>query len=419
MLRGLPCCARWLSFPTFGLQIVRAIEALEDDKIFARVHAPLRHLIVDEYQDINPAQERLIDLLAQPPVELCVVGDDDQSIYEWRGSDVGNMLSFVRRRERTQPVTLAINRRSRPEIVRAATAFATTIPERLPKQMEAIRSSGGVEVVAWRAATDLDEAERIAETIQRLHESGFRYRDVAVLYRSVRTSALPLIDALRERGIPFSCGGRTGLFLQPDAALLGETYAWLGDCNWQDERYGKTRPSSLENVVNGLARNFEVPEAALRKYLEDWKKFLLRGSQTINLVGDLYQLLVQLGAAQIDLTTAEGVARFGALARFSQVLADFEHTHRRGRYVDEGGQRTFRGGQDRGKSYLQSLGGYLLYYARDAYEDFEGEEVSEIDAVDILTIHQAKGLEWPVVFLPALVDGRFPSRRAGQAGSSK
>lgn len=401
-------------FLTFGLQIVHAVEALEDERIFARVHAPLRYLIVDEYQDINPAQERLIELLSRPPVELCVVGDDDQSIYQWRGSDVGNILDFTRRRPDTARVTLATNRRSRPAIVKAASDFAAAIPDRLPKEMESVRPADEPEIVAWRAETDLDEAEQIAETIERLYSRGFRYRDMAVLYRSVRSSAVPLIDELRERGIPFSCGGRTGLFMQPDAALLGEAYVWLADGEWRDARFGAARRADLDNIVAGLTRNFDVDANTLRTYLEDWKRFHLRGTQTINLVGDLYQLLAVLGADRIDLSTPAGVARLGALARFSQVLADFEHTHRRGRYVEENGRPTFRGGQDRGRSYLTSLAGYLLYYARDAYEDFEGEEISDIDAVDILTVHQAKGLEWPIVFLPALVNGRFPSAYAGR-----
>jgi DNA helicase-2/ATP-dependent DNA helicase PcrA len=85
-------------FLTYGLLISRAIEALEDPAIFQRVHGPLRHVVVDEYQDINPAQERLIEFLASAPVRLCVVGDDDQSIYQWRGSDVRNILTFISRR---------------------------------------------------------------------------------------------------------------------------------------------------------------------------------------------------------------------------------------------------------------------------------------------------------------------------------
>jgi DNA helicase-2/ATP-dependent DNA helicase PcrA len=404
-------------FLTFGLIISCTVEALEDPAIFERVHGPLRHLLVDEYQDVNPAQERLVELLATPPVTLCVVGDDDQSIYQWRGSDVNNILDFTRRRPGTETVPLDSNRRSRPAIIEAANAFARSIPQRLDKAMRPVRPAAGTEVVAWKAETEEEEAERIAETVQRLRSLGYRYGDIAVLFRSVRTSAPPLIEALRERSIPFSCAGRTGLFMHPEIALFGEILTWFVDGDWRDERFGETRPANLDHVVEGLERSFGngEPLEGLRKYLEDWRAYQLRGTRPVSLVGDFYRLLWRLKAYEIDVDSPEGSARFGAFGRFSKVLADFEHVNRRGRYVEEGGKRTFRAGRDRGKPYFWALANYLLHYARDAYEDFEGEQTLDLDAVDILTVHQAKGLEWPVVFLPAMVDGRFPSRLTGRS----
>lgn len=403
-------------FLTFGMIISSAVEALHDPAIFDRVHGPLRHLVVDEYQDINPAQERLIALLAQPPVELCVVGDDDQSIYQWRGSEVRNILEFTKRRQESKTVGLETNRRSRPHILEVANEFAQSIPERLDKAMKPARKGAPAEVVAWTSETEADEAEAIAETILQLHDRGFRFADIAVLFRSVRTSAPPLLDALEERSIPFSCGGRTGLFLNREIGLFGEVFAWFVDGDWRDGRWGENRKVHLEGIVEGLERCFgAVPD--LKPYLEHWRAFRLRRSRPVNLVGDFYRLLYKLGASTIDVDTAQGSARFGAFGRFSQVLADFESVNRRGRFVESGDAREYRSGRDRGKPYFFALYNYLLHYARDAYEDFEGEQTLDIDAVDILTIHQAKGLEWPVVFLPALVDGRFPSRLSGRPQS--
>jgi len=401
---------------TFGLIIARAVEALDDPAVFQKVHTPLRYLFVDEYQDVNPAQERLIDRLATHPVELCVVGDDEQAVYQWRGSDVRNILEFARRRPTAATVTLDENRRSRPTIVSRANAFAHSIPERLPKEMRPVRPAGPNELVAWSAETEEQEAERIAETIERLHATGYRYCDIAVLYRSVRTSAPPLIAALDARGIPFACGGRTGLFLQPEIALFGEIFAWFADGEWKDERFGDPRPADLGHVLAGLERHFGdgAPITGLRQYLEDWKTYQLRGATPVSLVGDFYKLLARLGVHRIDPDVPANAARLGAFARFSQVLADFEHVTRRGRYVEENGSRAFHGGRSRGKPFFQALHNYLLHYAHDAYEDYAGDELAVVDAVDLLTVHQAKGLEWPVVFLPALVDGRFPSRMAGQ-----
>ncbi len=401
---------------TFGLMIQCAVESLQNPTIYARVRAQLRYLVVDEYQDINPAQERLIELLAAPPVELGVVGDDDQCIYQWRGSDISNIVTLPTRRQAVHTETLEVNRRSRPTIVETANGFARSIPGRLEKVMQAIRPAANPELVGWVAETDVEEAERTAATIERLHGQGYRYRDIAVLFRSVRTSAPPLIDACERRGIPIICGGRTGLFLQPDISLFGEIFAWFVDGEWKDDRFGPRRQVLLEPIVQGLDAAFGNGAAVpgLKKYLEDWKAYRLRGTEPANLVGDFYRLLFFLGAQRIDVDTPHGSSRFGSFARFSQALADFEHVFRRGRYVDENGVRRFRGGRDRGKPYFQALYNYLLHYARDAYEEFEGETAFDLDAVDILTVHQAKGLEWPIVFLPALVDGRFPSRRAGE-----
>ncbi|MCA9712907.1 MAG: ATP-dependent helicase, partial [Myxococcales bacterium] len=144
---------------TYGQQIVRAVTALEDLQVAEAVHVTLRHLIVDEYQDVNPAQERLIELLVSGGAELCVVGDDDQAIYQWRGSDVGNIVRFRDRYPDVAEFTISTNRRSRPEIIAAANKFATSIPNRLAKKMLPDRppSDSGDTVVCWSADTAAEE----------------------------------------------------------------------------------------------------------------------------------------------------------------------------------------------------------------------------------------------------------------------
>lgn len=402
-------------FLTFGMIISNALEALGDPKVLARVTTPLRHLIVDEYQDINPAQQQLIALLTRPPVQLTVVGDDDQAIYQWRGSDVRHIVNFAAERGIVHSESLDTNRRSRPAIIAAANAFAQSIPDRIEKEMKPYRAAAANEVVTWMAETDAEEAETIARHIKLLHEHGYAYRDIAVLFRSVRTSAPPLLDACQRLGIPVSCGGRTGLFLQEDVAAFGELFAWVIDKDWRDGRYEAFRPSDPDRIVSYFMSAFDSqrPEVEVRRYFMDWKTHCQQGAKPVSLVGHFYRHLFFLGAFRIDLETPEGSVRFGALARFSELLADFEHVTRRGRYVVENGERVFRGGRDRGKPYLESLYRYLVYYARDAYEDFPGEPAADLDAVDILTVHQAKGLEWPVVFIPSLVSRRFPSFRSG------
>jgi len=426
VMKGTPFCDCYLAFKqmlfryhflTNGLLISEAVKALARPEVFERVHGPLRHLIVDEYQDINPAQEKLIGLLAKKPVHLCVVADDDQAIYQWRGSDVSNMQEFPKRYKPTTSLALSANRRSRPKIIATANAFAKSIAPRLRKQMKEHRPPSAPEVHCWAAEAVPDEAEVIADTIEKLAKKGYRYKDIAILYRSVRTSSPPLIKVFKERGIPFRCAGRTGLFLQPEARVLGKTYAWLLDNAWKNDRYGDSESVSLDDLLTEFQDVFSEGKkiAGLRQHLGDWKAEVIAATAPANLVRDLYRLLNLLGVQNFDLDDPTASARMGCLARFSQILADFEHVKRRARYVEEDGE--FRGGQDRGIWFYRQLFNYLQFYALDAYEDFEGEDSFDLDAVDILTVHQAKGLEWPVVFLPALVDGRFPSGKAGRPGN--
>ncbi|MEI7733322.1 MAG: ATP-dependent DNA helicase [Verrucomicrobiota bacterium] len=404
-------------FLSFGQLISEAILALKTPNIYQRVHGPLRHLLVDEYQDINPAQEKLISLLAKSPVHLTVVGDDDQSIYQWRGSDVSNILTFKKRYQPAADKPLSINRRSRPQIIRHANQFVASIEPRLTKQMRSHRSAGETEVHCWAGVTDLEEAATLAETIQRLAQRGYRYRDIAVLYRSVRTSSDPLINALRERNIPFTCAGRTGLFRQPEAALIGQTYAWLVANDWKSERFTPSEPVTLDALCTQYYRTFNAGKTIpdLKEYLTDWQKLVDDKSTQVNLIRDFYRLLRLLKVHEFDLADPADAARMGCLARVSEILADYEHVTRRSRYVEDAGQRVFRAGQDRGLWFYRGLFSYLQYYALDAYEDFEGEDTFDLDAVDILTVHQAKGLEWPVVFVPCLTDKRFPSGKSGRS----
>jgi DNA helicase-2/ATP-dependent DNA helicase PcrA len=403
-------------FLTFGLLISSAVRALEQDStVYEHVHGPLRHLIVDEYQDINPAQERLIELLAKPPVHLCVVGDDDQAIYQWRGSDVSNIQNF-KKRYLAKAASLSVNRRSRPKIIAAANTFAKTIKPRLPKTMKSYRAAGGPEVYCWSADVAAVEAKVIADSIEQCIARGYSYRNISVLFRSVRTSSPPLIKELRDRDIPFRCAGRTGLFLQSDAAVLGKLYAWLCDNPWKNDRWGEPEIVTLDDLVTEFEQAFNDGKSirGLSGFIEDWRIVVASGSAPANLIRDYYKLLNLLGVQKLNLDDSAASARMGSLARFSQILADFEHVKRRARWVEENGARVFRGGQDRGKWFYRQLFNYLQYYALDAYEDFEGEDTFDLNVVDILTIHQAKGLEWPVVFLPSLVQGRFPSTYAGR-----
>lgn len=406
-------------FMSFGTQIVRAVEALGDSRTHTRVTEDIRHLIVDEYQDVNPAQERLIELLAKPHgrADLVVVGDDDQAIYQWRGSNVNNIVTFEQRYARVTQFHLLTNRRSRKPIVDLANAFAASIPERLDKEMRAHRSTHGVSI-AMQAdfADEAAEADAIAADISALHANGVPYRDIAILVRG--KVAYPKIrQALDALGIPVQPGGRSGLFLQPEAAALGATYAWLGDIEWQAKPFGDVEDVDIDVLLAKYRSAFEVsPSAvrAIRPFLEDWKKRTTVTDHSVSLMKDLYDLLALLGVSSWSTSDPWNRNRLGTIGRFSTVLADYETAFRRARRdASKPGEQV--GGRPGDAWFYKNLAILLKNYVTGNYDDFEGEEDLVAGGVALGTVHGAKGLEWPVVFLPSLTDGRFPSSRTGQA----
>lgn len=404
---------------SYGLQIVKAVEALQDPELHAKVTSQVKHLIVDEYQDVNPAQERLIELLAKPngQADLVVVGDDDQAIYQWRGSDVTNIVGFADRYPDVTSFDLMSNRRSRPAIVTLADAFAQTIPGRLNKVMTPVRPAEGPAVHVVVHGTEIEEADDLASRIQRLHSDGVPYGTMAVLVRG-RTAYPRLLNAFEQSGVPVQPGGRSGLFGQPEANILGRTYAWLADRDWKSARFGSSSTVDFDALRGDYESQFGLSTKvglALSRHLVAWKVSVEDQSKPVDLVGDFYELMTTIQANTWDVRDDIVRSRLGTLARFTTVLADYETVRRRARPdAKVPGEQV--GGTDRGGWYYKNLATLLTNYAIGAYEGFDGEPDVESDAVDLSTVHSAKGLEWPVVFLPSLTGRRFPSGKTGQAG---
>jgi DNA helicase-2/ATP-dependent DNA helicase PcrA len=416
VLRGYYATLERYRLLTYGQQVVRAVRELENAALATQVHAALRHLIVDEYQDINPAQERLIELLTGPHVELCVVGDDQQAIYQWRGSDVRNIVKFSTRYDNVETFEITTNRRSRPGIIETANKFSESILGRLPKTMLPFRPSGGPEpdLVVWTQDTSTDEAGQIAWLVDRLIEDGVPPKDIAVLVRG-RASYAKLTEQFATFGIPVQPGGRTGLFDQPEGLLLGQTMAWLSDVEWR-EPYQRGVRLTERDILDGYQSVFALDGTArkrLQQALREWKAAVPRTDRNADLVGELYELLDVLGVRDWDLTDVLAVNRLGTLARFSALLADYESVRRRARPdADAEGEQV--GGETRGTWYYRNLALHIINYAQGAYEGFDGEDDFALNAIDLTTVHRAKGLEWPVVFVPAMTAKRFPSSRTGE-----
>ena len=407
-------------FMSFGTQIVLAVRALGDADIRANVTSDLRQLIVDEYQDVNPAQEELIRLLAKPvgTADVVVVGDDDQAIYQWRGSNVRNIVTFAERYDDVTQFSLLINRRSRPDIIELANGFGESIPDRLPKVMGTSRSGDGPAIsIAVGHDDEQTEADTLALEIEALHNQGVRYRDIAVLVRG-RAAYAKILDALEVSGMPVQPGGRTGLFEQQEAAVFGATFAWLTDVDWAPGRFIKREKIELLALLDDYRATFDLEDddvQAIWALLVQWQQKIKETDWDVSLVREFYELAELLHIDEWDLTDVHQRNRLGTVARFTVVLADYEAVTRRSRQ-DPNNPSEQVGGAPGNEWFYRNFALLLVNYATGNYDDFDGEEDLLADSVALGTVHGAKGLEWPVVFLPSLTDGRFPSRRSGRIG---
>lgn len=399
---------------TFGMQIDRAIVELEKPEVRELISTKIEHLIVDEYQDVNPAQERLIQLLSQPigSANLVVVGDDDQAIYQWRGSTVDNITTFTDRYPNVQTFKLLTNRRSRPSIVKLADTFAKTIPGRLEKEMQPHREQNGPSVdIVLDHETEAAEAFDIAKTIKRLTNKGYSYSKMAILVRA-STSYPAILDALELEGIPVTPGDRTGLFAQPDADFLARIFAWMSDSDWRESKYAATEgPVTLTDIRTKFAPLFDVEWQQIEDLLIAQKNKIGDDSRTISLVEFCYELLEKLGVSDWDAQFVIYTSRLGTIAKFLQFVGDYEGMRKHSRLNDDGSQT---GAGNYGEWYFKDLTSLMSHYARDAYKDFAGEKDFVGESVDLLTVHTAKGLEWPIVFVPSLTAKRFPSSNTGK-----
>lgn len=323
-------------------------------------------------------------------------------------------MSFNQRYAGVATFEITANRRSRPDVVAAANGFAETIPERLVKSMRAVReASGQGDLVVWHADDEQRQAGWIAELILDLADSGVPYRDIAVLVRT-RAAYRRLVDTFATFDIPVQPGGRTGLFDQPEARVLGRTFSWMTGVQWR-ATFGPGADVEEEDLLTEYVSAFGLDGPGrnrLRAHLRQWREAVSSTHRTADLVGELYELLGVLGVKSWDLTNRLAVNRLGTLARFSALLADYESVRRRARPdVDVPGEQV--GGQDRGDWYYRSLAIHIVNYALGAYEGFDGEADFDLDAVDLTTVHRAKGLEWPAVFVPSVTANRFPTSRVG------
>ena len=442
----------------FRQMIGYAIEELRPGgRLRDRLQGRLRHVLVDEFQDFNPAQDRLLGCMAELGATITVVGDDDQAIYQWRGGDVSLFQAFADNYEGAQRSNLGENHRSRPEIVALARNVVAGLSGRVDKIMDSAREaapSGAVEVMVGQTAEE--EAKLIAERIRGLLRQGHALGDIGVLFRSVRTSAPPLLRELRDREIPFAVVGKTSLLARPEMALIARIFVYWAGGTWYPnpsfEPEVVTRESLAAEVAIltgcGLRRAEEIL-MALDRLGERARSEGVRDSVVL-----FNEILVTLGLPGKGDRLV--VAELG-LGRMSELLTEFDHAVRRaaprelyewqvGDRRDEAAEDVALAGQPQvaerasravhsapltagssaaataplvlgttqGEIYLMRLRAFLEEFAGRAAEETPDNLPVVSEAVQVMTVHQAKGLEFPIVFVPALVEGRFPSSLMGR-----
>lgn len=371
------------------------------------VRDEVRYVIVDEYQDVNPIQERLVARLVHEGANLCVVGDDDQTIYQWRGSEVSNIITFANRYAGVRTIELAENFRSSKGVVELGRSVAQRLNsrERLDKQMVYASHQGWErgDMLALQFGDAAEEAEWIAQRILDLQgmpfvdkpgssPRGLSWSDCAVLYRSVK-DADALVDEFKRRNIPFLIKGLARLFDAVEIqACVGLFQYMMGEITASDLRKLWDTADLIPDPARWSGLISVLDEGADFDKSDRWGTYNIQR---------LY--LRALGALSIREDTVPGDVRHKELVmyqlgKFSQVISDFEAIH-----FSSSPERKYRSFVD-----------FLRFQAPGVYEESD-EDAGYVrpDAVVISTVHRAKGLQWPAVFVPFLRQGRFPMRGVG------
>ena len=401
--------------------LVKPVELLESNaELLAAYRSRFQFLLVDEYQDTNRAQFRFVELLASEHRNVMVVGDDDQSIYGWRGADIRNILEFETVFSGAHTVRLEQNYRSSDVILSAANAVIAQNVDRKGKTLRTDRI-GGERITLVTTSGETDEARWIADRIEARASEGpsGAYREMSILYRT-NAQSRALEDVFRRRGLPYQIVGGVRFYERRE---IQDILAYLRLIS------NPLDAGAFERVVNYPRRG--VGNRSLERLLA-WVDIegisLLEAAALADEAPD-----VPKGGAHGLVAFAALVQRYSALAsqmRVGELLEGLVEELGLSRHLaDEGPE-----GEDRADNVRELIAGALDYNA-ELLEELDGETLDhfteldlflqqvalvadvdrhdpDADAVTLMTLHNAKGLEFPVVFISGLEDGLFPLARA-------
>jgi ATP-dependent DNA helicase UvrD/PcrA len=390
--------------------IMKLVELLStDEEALEKWRDRFRHVLVDEYQDTNRAQYVLVNLLAQEHRNVAVVGDDDQSIYRFRGADIRNILDFRKDYPDAHVVHLEQNYRSSQAILDTAHSVIRSNPERAEKRLWTERA-GGEKVMATQAYNEIEEAEFVADEIERLRRTeGRGYSDFAILYRT-NAQSRSFEDVLARRRIPYRLVGGIRFWERRE---VKDVVTYLRFCfNPRDSlsfsRIVSVPPRKIGNVT------VDALNARARETEDDLLALL---TEPVRVAG---VPKAALGPLQTFRSQIESIRATMGVLRPSELLDHIvEVMDLRRHYLDGTPQ-----GEARMENINELRGLAESFDDRDpaqGVEDFLAEValVSDVDAYDengegvtLITLHMVKGLEFPVVFMVGMEEGLLPHQRA-------
>ena len=382
----------------------------EYPEVLEKYQDRFRYILVDEYQDTNMTQYRIVEKLSEKSRNLCVVGDDDQSIYGWRGADIRNILEFERDFPGAAVIRLEQNYRSTGNILRAANLVIANNRGRKSKKLWTDQPDGAP--VSYRpCATDQEEAMYVCSEILRNVTSGYSLGDIAVLYRTHAQSRI-LEMHLKNYGIPYRIYGGLSFFQRAEVKdILSylrltcnpyDNVSFYRAINVPKRGIGPAAVSALESYAAErnlplLTACMMLEEGALGKYekkFRDFSELILQAYGSLGTVplADAVRMLLQKIGYDSYLRD-DKKENYEVRSQIVEELVGF---------VDQFASEYEVQGPDVLQAFLENA---ALYSATDDLDDTAG-------AVTLMTLHSAKGLEFPVVYLTGMENGVFPSERS-------
>lgn len=391
----------------FTMIMTKAIEYIKNDEQFRqKIKENSGYLIVDEYQDVNPVQEQIINELYQLDNNICVVGDDDQTIFQWRGSHIGYIQNFKERYDNVESIVLNDNFRSSKAVIDVAVKCISNNEKRLDKNMIASGKQcydrGDILFNSFESVND--ENKFIVDSIRNLRgvkfqdkegkkERGLDYSDCVILIRKWK-KAEAIIQKFQEEKIPFIVGGVNNLFMKAEVKAAQQIFLFLDR---------KIDSSVLLNSWTGLSDKIEKKKVEEAISILEKKLPLGDYYENFNIQEIFMNFLKNAGIKEESFVgnNENSVAGyeneeviFYNLGMFSQIINDFEIVN-------------FK---TKPSSKLTIFLNFLTYVADGYYpEGWLNNSYKTPNAVQIMTIYQAKGLEFPVVFVPGLNKNYMPT----------